>query len=48
MTKSGEIPHIRLRRNVRYSVKDLERWIESQRREGRPNDTGEATSMIPS
>jgi excisionase family DNA binding protein len=29
MTASGEIPHIRCGRCVRYPVVDLQRWIES-------------------
>ena len=28
------LPHVRCGRLVRYSVADLERWIESQRRGG--------------
>jgi len=31
MTASGEIPHIRLGRCVRYSVDDLQRFIDAQK-----------------
>ena len=34
MTASGEIPHIRLGRSVRYPVDALQRMIESQRKGG--------------
>jgi excisionase family DNA binding protein len=34
MTASGEIPHLRLGRSVRYPVADLEQWIEEQRNGG--------------
>lgn len=34
MTASGEIPHVRLGRSVRYPVDDLQRWIESQKKGG--------------
>ena len=34
MTASGEIPHVRLGRSVRYPVADLEQWIEEQRNGG--------------
>ena len=33
MTTSGEIPHIRLGRCVRYPVADLQRWIDRQKQE---------------
>jgi excisionase family DNA binding protein len=33
MTTSGEIPHIRLGRCVRYPVTDLEQWIRDQTQE---------------
>ena len=33
MTASGEIPHIRLGRCVRYPVADLQRWIDQQKQE---------------
>jgi excisionase family DNA binding protein len=33
MTASGDIPHVRLGRCVRYPVDDLHRWIDA-RREG--------------
>lgn len=29
MTASGEIPHVRISRSVRYTVADLQRWIEA-------------------
>ncbi len=32
MTASGEIPHVRLGRCVRYPIKDLQRWIEEQKK----------------
>lgn len=31
MTKSGEVPHLRLGRCVRYSIEDLRRWIDGQK-----------------
>ena len=34
MTASGEIPHIRLGRCVRYPVDDLQRWIDDQKQGG--------------
>ena len=34
MTASGEIPHIRLGRCVRYPVDDLQEWIKSRKKEG--------------
>ena len=34
MTASGEMPHIRLGRCVRYPVADLQRWIEDQTKGG--------------
>ena len=34
MTASGEIPHIRLGRSVRYPVDDLQRWIDDQKEGG--------------
>jgi predicted DNA-binding transcriptional regulator AlpA len=34
MTASGEIPHIRLGRCVRYPVNDLLRWIDYQKKGG--------------
>ncbi|MDG2383565.1 MAG: helix-turn-helix domain-containing protein [Pirellulaceae bacterium] len=34
MTASGEIPHIRLGRCVRYPVNDLQRWIDEQKKGG--------------
>jgi excisionase family DNA binding protein len=37
MTASGEIPHIRLGRCLRYPVDDLQRWIDEQKRGGAAN-----------
>lgn len=34
MTASGEIPHVRLGRCVRYPVDDLQRWIDEQKKGG--------------
>ena len=34
MTASGEIPHIRLGRCVRYPIDDLQRWIDEQKNGG--------------
>ena len=34
MTASGEIPHIRLDRCMRYPVDDLRRWIDEQKKGG--------------
>lgn len=34
MTASGEIPHVRLGRCVRYPVEDLRRWVEEQTKGG--------------
>lgn len=34
MTASGEIPHIRLGRCVRYPVNDVQRWIASNKKGG--------------
>jgi len=34
MTASGEIPHIRLGRCVRYPVDELQRWIDDQKKGG--------------
>ena len=31
MTASGEIPHVRLGRCVRYPVDDLRQWIDQQK-----------------
>jgi excisionase family DNA binding protein len=30
MTNSGQIPHLRIGRAVRYSIEDLREWIKSQ------------------
>ena len=34
MTANHEIPHIRLGRCLRFSVKDLERWIDEHKEGG--------------
>ena len=34
MTASGEIPHVRIGRSVRYSLDDLHRWIDEQTQGG--------------
>ena len=34
MTASGEIPHIRLGRSVRYPLDDLRCWIDRQKKGG--------------
>ena len=34
MMASGEIPHIRLGRSVRYPVDDLQRWIDGRKEGG--------------
>ena len=34
MTASGEIPHVRLGRCVRYPVADLRDWIDEQKKGG--------------
>ena len=34
MTASGEIPHIRLGRSVRYPLADLQEWIERHKKGG--------------
>lgn len=31
LTASGEVPHVRIRRSVRYSPTDLAAWIESRK-----------------
>lgn len=36
MTASGEIPHIRLGRCVRYPIDDIQHWIDEQKRGGQP------------
>jgi len=35
MTASGEIPHVRIRRSVRYSPHDLAAWIAAKTRKVR-------------
>jgi len=37
MTASGEIPHLRIGRCVRYSVDDLKAWISDQTKGVRAN-----------
>ena len=34
MTASGEIPHVRLGRCVRYPIDDLQHWIDEQKKGG--------------
>ena len=34
MTASGEIPHMRIGRSVRYPVGDLMKWIENRKQGG--------------
>ena len=34
MTASGEIPHVRIGRSVRYQVDDLRDWIEANKKGG--------------
>ena len=34
MTASGEIPHLRIGRSVRYPVDELQRWIDDQTKGG--------------
>jgi excisionase family DNA binding protein len=34
MTASGELPHIRLGRCLRYPIDDLQRWIDEQKKGG--------------
>jgi len=34
MTASGEIPHLRIGRSVRYPVDALHQWIDDQKRGG--------------
>ncbi|MEE2707788.1 MAG: helix-turn-helix domain-containing protein [Planctomycetota bacterium] len=35
LTASGEIPHVRIGRCVRYDFADLQQWIADHRRRGR-------------
>lgn len=35
LTASGEVPHVRLGRCVRYPVDDLQRWIDEQKQGGK-------------
>lgn len=30
LTVSGEIAHVKIGRSIRYPVKDLQKWVESQ------------------
>ena len=32
LTNSGQIPHVRIGRSVRYSIDDLIEWIDGQKR----------------
>lgn len=32
ITKSGEIPHVRMRRCVRYDVQDIRAWIDANKK----------------
>ena len=34
LNASGEIPHVRISRCVRYSVADLQSWIEDRKKAG--------------
>lgn len=34
LTASGEVPHVRIGRSVRYPVADLETWLDEQTRGG--------------
>jgi excisionase family DNA binding protein len=36
LVKKGEIPFIRIGRNVRITESDLEKWLETQRRPEKP------------
>jgi hypothetical protein len=36
LTASGEIPHIRIGRCLRYPVDDLQRWIDERKKGGQP------------
>lgn len=36
MTASGEIKHLKIGRLVRYSVRDIEEWIDDQTKGGQP------------
>ena len=35
LTAASEIPHVRIGRCVRYSVDDLQRWVEQQKKGGK-------------
>ena len=35
LTASGEIPHVRIGRCVRYDFADLQQWIKDRKRRGR-------------
>ena len=35
LTASGEVPHVRLGRCLRYPVDDLQRWIEQKKKGAR-------------
>lgn len=32
LTRSGNVPHIRIGRSLRYDLDDLRRWIEQQKK----------------
>lgn len=34
LTASGEIPHVKIGRSVRYPVDDLRAWIDAQKKGG--------------
>jgi excisionase family DNA binding protein len=34
LTASGEIPHVKIGRCVRYPLDDLQRWIDDQKQRG--------------
>jgi excisionase family DNA binding protein len=36
MTASGEIPHVRIGRSVRYSIRDIDAWIDKNTKGGQP------------
>ena len=38
LTATGDIPHVRIGRSVRYAVDDVREWIESQRVTGGTDD----------
>ena len=46
LTASGEIPHVRIRRSVRYAVADLEAWIEARKESNSFTSSPEASSVL--